>query len=272
MNHVLTHPSPVGAGLAVDIASLNSRVYWLVPVRLAHAVLKLPSTVFTSFREAVAARASLDAAPPIEQLDKGALRVGEPVAVDGVGAGRLAWIHTNGDVRVSFDTAPEHAEYYPIAAIRRAVHASPAARFAIEEISAGRAHALARALGGQVAGLRDGTLALALRRNSDDAVLGVIACARPLTRAIDDGLTLEIRGVALATESTKDVRRLLGQIGRLAAERGYTRLAVRGLAARQLEAALEASGWDRLRLGHVAERGGASSWWTKVLRASELPA
>lgn len=258
-----------GVGLAVDIASLNSRAFWLVPVRVLRAARHLPATIFGSFSDALAARAAVDPAPPIAQHPALALRRDDAVEVDGAGPGTLAWIHANGDVRVRLAAAPELAEYYPIAAIRRAVEKPRRAPFVFEELQAGQAHREMRALGADLGGLRDGVLALSMRRGCDDAVIGVIACARPSRRQIDDGLTLEIRGVATAGDERIAAQRLLTGAGRRAAAQGYRRLVVRGSVAGQLGRALEAAGWDRVGYGCDAGASGAAGWWVKVLRVAE---
>jgi hypothetical protein len=256
-----------GVGLAVDIASLNSRAFWLVPVRVLRTALHLPPTIFGTFREALAARAAVDPAPPIAEHPMLALRRDDVVEVEGAGSGTLAWIHANGDVRVRLAAAPEHAEYYPISALRRAVEKPRRAAFVFEDLQPGQAHRMMRALDVELGGPRESPLALQMRRGRDDALLGVIACARPSRRQIDDGLTLEIRGVATAGTEPRSAEKLLARAGRRAAEQGYRRLVVLGSVARQLGPALDSAGWDRL-----AGAAGAAGWWVKVLRVSELGA
>jgi hypothetical protein len=244
---------PFGFGLNVDIASVNSRVYWHVPVRLARTIVQLPARWFTRFDDAIAARAAIDPSPAITSHPTAQLQCGDLVDVDGA-AGTLAWIHDNGDVRVRLAEAPEHAEYYPIAAIRRAVQTGkPKAVW--DEVGAAAAHRAARDLGGRLATLRDGAISLVLRERSGPAV-GVIACARPVRPALDDGLTLEVRGI-VAGEDGATGARMLRQMSQLASVRGYRRLVLRD------RSGAMADGWTSMNsMGH---RG----WWCRVLSVAE---
>jgi hypothetical protein len=271
MNHVLTQ-RPYGAGLAVDIASINSRAPWLVPTRMLRWLTHMNTTLFTSVGEAMAARAALDATPAITAHSRAALSCGDGVMVDGAGPRSLEWSHANGDLRARRDASPEHAEYFPIGAIRRAVEAKAVPAFVLEEVSAGQAHRIARDMDGLVGAMREGVVAVALRRGCDNAALGVIACARPVNPQADDGLTLEIRGVATLGGEPGIAQRLMRQVCRVAATQGYRRLVVRGVTARNLPASLLESGWDRFCIGDVESRVEAGAWWVKVLRVSEVGA
>jgi hypothetical protein len=101
----------------------------------AAAGLQLPTTVFTRFSDAVAARDAIDDTPPLLDHPQGLCRLRDDVIVDGVGPGRVNWIHPSGDVRVELARHPGSAEFYPAAAIRRAV--APRPRFEHEVVPIG---------------------------------------------------------------------------------------------------------------------------------------
>ena len=88
--------------LLVDIASISSRLFWLVRNSMSGAAagLQLPTEVFTRFSDVVALRNAIDDTPPLLDHPQGLCRLRDEVIVDGVGPGRVNWIHPSGDVRV----------------------------------------------------------------------------------------------------------------------------------------------------------------------------
>ena len=69
----------------VDIASISSRLFWLVRNSMSGAAagLHLPATVFTRFSDAVAARDAIDQTPPLLDHPQGLCRLHDDVIVDG---------------------------------------------------------------------------------------------------------------------------------------------------------------------------------------------
>ncbi len=268
--------------LAVDIASASSRIFWLVRNALAGAAeaLPLPSAVFTRFGDAVAARERLDSTPPLAEHPEGFCRLNDDVIVDGVGPGTVKWIHPSGDVRVELARQPGSAEYYPIAAIRRAVATRP--RFEHEVVPVGLREAneaverLHRKLG-QVQGHK---FALGLRRGVDEALVGVAVCARPVARHLDDGLTAEVRRVAVDPSVVNGCTKLLGAVAKAASAMGYRRL-VTYTSEDENGSSLYAAGWDPIGKsagGHWGSKDrprrrgddeGRKVVWVKVLRGDD---
>lgn len=268
--------------LAVDIASASSRIFWLVRNALAGAAeaLPLPSAVFTRFSDAVAARERLDSTPPLAEHPEGFCRLNDDVIVDGVGPGTVKWIHPSGDVRVELARQPGSAEYYPIAAIRRAVATRP--RFEHEVVPVGLREAneaverLHRKLG-QVQGHK---FALGLRRGVDEDLVGVAVCARPVARHLDDGLTAEVRRVAVDPSVVNGCTKLLGAVAKAASAMGYRRL-VTYTSEDENGSSLYAAGWDPIGKsagGHWGSKDrprrrgddeGRKVVWAKVLRGED---
>ncbi|MBI5792532.1 MAG: hypothetical protein HZA63_13765 [Rhodocyclales bacterium] len=280
MNPTTMAPKP-GAipELLVDIASASSRVFWLVHNAMAggRARIQLPATVFTRFSEAVAARGGLDATPPLVEHPRGLCRLHDTVIVDGVGPGRVNWIHPSGDVRVELARQPGGAEYYPIAAIRRAVAARP--RFVHELVPVGlrEANLVVERLHRRLGRVQGHKFAIGLRRVADQELDGVAIAARPVARHLDDGLTAEVRRVAVDPAVVNGCTKLLGAIARSASAMGYRRL-VTYTSDDEDGASLYAAGWDpigRSAGGHWGsskrprEPGpeeGRKVVWVKVLR------
>ena len=123
--------------LLVDIASISSRLFWLVRHSMSGAAagLQLPTEVFTRFSDVVALRNAIDDTPPLLDHPQGLCRLRDEVIVDGVGPGRVNWIHPSRDVRVELARYPGSAEFYPAAAIRQAV--APGPRFEHEVVPIG---------------------------------------------------------------------------------------------------------------------------------------
>lgn len=91
---------------------------------------------------------------------------------------------------------------------------------------------------------------------------GVIQCARPVSRVLDDGMTIEV--VRLCTDGTKNACSFLySRMARIAKEMGYTRIITYILQSED-GASLKASGW-------VCEEenvGGGS--WSRPSRPREV--
>jgi hypothetical protein len=64
---------------------------------------------------------------------------------------------------------------------------------------------------------------VALRRRADDAIVGVGIASRPVARALDDGLTVEITRIAAIIKDSACTR-LYGALCRAAFALGYTRI------------------------------------------------
>jgi hypothetical protein len=199
------------------------------------------------------------------------------VIVDGVGPGHVNWIHPSGDVRVELARQPGSAEYYPIAAIRRAVAARP--RFVHELVPVGlrEANLVVERLHRRLGRVQGHKFAIGLRRVSDQELDGVAIAARPVARHLDDGLTAEMRRVAVDPAVVNGCTKLLGAIARSASAMGYRRL-VTYTSVDEDGASLYAAGWDpigRSAGGHWGsskrprEPGpeeGRKVVWVKVLR------
>lgn len=280
MNPTILAPKPCAIPeLLVDIASVSSRVFWLVhnAVARAGAPIQLPRTVFTRFSEAVAARGSVDATPPLVEHPQGLCRLQDAVIVDGVGPGHVNWIHPSGDVRVELARQPGSAEYYPIAAIRRAVAARP--RFVHELVPVGlrEANLVVERLHRRLGRVQGHKFAIGLRRVSDQELDGVAIAARPVARHLDDGLTAEVRRVAVDPAVVNGCTKLLGAIARSASAMGYRRL-VTYTSDDEDGASLYAAGWDPLgrsagghwgsskRPREPGPEEGRKVVWVKVLR------
>lgn len=280
MNLTTLAPKP-GAipELLVDIASASSRVFWLVNHAMAggRTRIQLPTTVFTRFSEAVAARGEVDATPPLVDHPQGLCRLQDAVIVDGAGPGRVNWIHPSGDVRVELARQPGSAEYYPIAAVRRAVAARP--RFDHELVPVGlrEANLVVERLHRRLGRVQGHKFAIGLRRVVDQELDGVAIAARPVARHLDDGLTAEVRRVAVDPTVTNGCTKLLGAIARSASAMGYRRL-VTYTSSDEGGASLFAAGWDPI--GHspgghwgsskrprdAGPEDGRKVVWVKVLR------
>lgn len=269
-------------GLAVDIASASSRVFWLVRNAFTGAAggLQLPNTVFTRFGDAVAARARVDNAPPLETHPDGFCRLNDEVIVDGVGPGAVNWIHPSGDVRVELARQPGSAEYYPIAAIRRAVATRPRFEFEVVPVGLREANETVTRLHRKLGPVQGHKFALGLRRGVDEELAGVVVCARPVARHLDDGLTAEVRRVAVDPSVSNGCTKLLGAVAKAAGAMGYRRL-VTYTSEDERGASLYAAGWDPIGKsagGHWGcaarprRRGddeGRKVIWVKVLRGEE---
>lgn len=266
----------------VDIASISSRLFWLVRNSMSGAAagLHLPATVFTRFSDAVAARDAIDETPPLSDHPQGLCRLRDDVIVDGVGPGRVNWIHPSGDVRVELVRHPGSAEFYPVAAIRRAV--APRPRFEHEVVPVGlrEANLVVERLHRRLGKVQGHKFAVGLRRVADQELDGVAVCARPVARHLDDGLTAEVRRVAVDPSVTNGCTKLLGAIAKAASAMGYRRL-VTYTAEGEGGASLYAAGWDpigRSAGGHWGSAGrprkagpeeGRKVVWAKVLRGEE---
>lgn len=283
MNPTTLAPKP-GAlpELLVDIASVSSRVFWLVhnAVARAGAPIQLPTTVFTRFNEAVAARGSVDATPPLVEHPQGLCRLQDTVIVDGVGPGRVNWIHPSGDVRVELARQPGSAEYYPIAAIRRAVAARPRLDHELVPVGLREANLVVERLHRRLGRVQGHKVAIGLRRVVDQELDGVAIAARPVARLLDDGLTAEVRRVAVDPAVATGCTKLLGAIARSASAMGYRRL-VTYTSDDEGGASLYAAGWDpigRSPGGHWGSskrprdpgpEEGRKIVWVKVLRGDQ---
>lgn len=90
---------------------------------------------------------------------------------------------------------------------------------------------------------------------SDDTLVGVAMVGRPVSRNLDDGLTLEVNRTA--TDGTPNANSMLyGAAARAAFALGYRRL-VTYTQAGESGASLRAAGW-RIIAARPARRG----WWT----------
>lgn len=280
MNPTTLAPKPGAVPqLLVDIASVSSRLFWLVrnSTSGAAAGLPIPTAVFTRFSDAVAARGGVDATPPLVDHPQGLCRLQDAVIVDGVGPGRVNWIHPSGDVRVELARQPGSAEYYPIAAIRRAVAARP--RFDHEVVPVGlrEANLVVERLHRRLGRVQGHKFAIGLRRVLDQELDGVAIAARPVARHLDDGITAEIRRVAVDPSVANGCTKLLGAIARSASAMGYRRL-VTYTSEDEDGASLYAAGWDpigRSPGGHwgsskrprdAGPEEGRKVVWVKVLR------
>jgi len=75
----------------------------------------------------------------------------------------------------------------------------------------------------------------------DEKIIGVAICGRPVARASDDGLTLEV--ARLCTDGTKNAcSKLYGACARVAKEMGYLKIQTYILD-QELGTSLRASGW-----------------------------
>src|SRR6478752_1209459 len=78
-----------------------------------------------------------------------------------------------------------------------------------------------------------------------DALVGVATAGRPVARALDDGLTLEVNRTC--TDGTRNANSLLyGAIWRAAKAMGYRRL-ITYAQADERGASLKAVGWERVK-------------------------
>lgn len=81
-------------------------------------------------------------------------------------------------------------------------------------------------------------------------IVGVVQCARPVSRVLDDGKTIEV--VRLCTDGTKNVCSFLyGKAARIAKEMGYSKI-ITYIMDSECGISLKASGWhlDHLTKGH----------------------
>lgn len=265
--------------LAVDIASASSRIFWLVrnAMAVAAGALPLPGTVFTRFSDAMAARERVDSTPPLSEHPEGLCRLNDDVIVDGVGPGTVKWIHPSGDVRVELARQPGSAEYYSIAAIRRAVATRPRFEFEVVPVGLREANEAVERLHRKLGQVQGHKFALGLRRGADEELVGVAVCARPVARHLDDGLTAEVRRVAVDPSVVNGCTKLLGAAARAASAMGYRRL-VTYTSDGETGASLYAAGWDPIgesaggnwgSKGRPRRRGedeGRKVVWIKVLR------
>ena len=278
MSSIIAAGPKVGGGILVDIASVSSRIFWLVANSVGQAPqgLNLPGGLFMSFAAAMRARSLIDSSPPLEQHPQGAVELGQPVVVDGVGRGRIAWIHPSGDVRVEMDREPGSAHYYPIAAVRRAVNAGSLAGFEIIPMGLTAANQEIERLHRRLGPVQGYKFGVGLRRRDDGRIAGVAVCARPVAKHLDDGLTAEVRRVAVDPSVINGCTKLLGAVARTAGGMGYRQLYTY-VAKDQHGASLKAAGWECLgesKGGHWGSKSrprdlgvdeGPKMVWRKVL-------
>jgi hypothetical protein len=90
-------------------------------------------------------------------------------------------------------------------------------------------------------------------KDNNDVIHGVVQCARPVSRVLDDGLTIEV--VRLCSDGTDNVCSFLySRAARIAKEMGYTRIITYILQSED-GASLRASGWSVDK-----ENVGGGSW------------
>ena len=265
--------------LLVDIASISSRLFWLVRNSMSGAAagLQLPTKVFVRFSDVVAVRNAIDDTPPLLDHPQGLCRLRDDVIVDGVGPGRVNWIHPSGDVRVELARHPGSAEFYPAAAIRQAVAPRPRFEHEVVPIGLREANLVVERLHRRLGKVQGHKFAIGLRRVADQELTGVAVCARPVARHLDDGLTAEVRRVAVDPSVSNACTKLLGAIAKAASAMGYRRL-VTYTAEDESGASLYAAGWDpigRSAGGHWGSsrrprrpgpQEGRKVVWVKVLR------
>jgi len=94
--------------------------------------------------------------------------------------------------------------------------------------------------------------------------LGIAQCARPVSRCLDDGKTLEV--VRLCTDGTRNACSFLySRCARIAKELGYERI-ITYILMTEDGASLKASGWKL-----EAENVGGGSWDTPSRRREVIP-
>lgn len=152
----------------------------------------------------------------------------------------------------------------------------PVRRSELVEIDLGEANAVLRQLSQDVGPLRGHKFAVGIRRTGELAVAGAAVCAMPAAGPLQDGLTVELHRIAVATVAPANtMERLLAGIADLAARHGYRRLVTHGAAGAGAEA-LDATGWCVLpqRLASTIDGrpdaddhgGWRPRLWTQVLR------
>lgn len=98
--------------------------------------------------------------------------------------------------------------------------------------------------------------------NDDGKLIGVVQCARPVARNLDDGKTLEV--VRLCSDGTENVCSFLySRAARIAKEMGYTKI-ITYILESENGASLKASGW------HIEADGVGGGSWDTPSRPREL--
>ena len=160
-----------------------------------------------------------------------------------------------------------------ICAVRRAVSRPRAREDSLAAIDLREANRVLERLQSPLGAARGHKFAVGIRRATDGALGAAAVCAAPMAASLHDGLTAELRRLAVGTEIVDGCARLLDGIADEAARMGYRRLVTYlriGLTAQVLLAA----GWSRLPAcrtgGATAPHNGrghdAGSAWTQVLR------
>jgi len=156
----------------VEIASIASRIYWLVRVCLAPASSseRLAGGPYLACDDALAARQYLDPTPPLKHHPQGLCQSGELVVAgdaDDAVTGMVRWIHASGDIRIEKQGEAGSGFYYPAAAIRRAVEVHANFGFDVVPVSLRDANAVIERLHRRLGSLRGHKFAVGLRRRSD---------------------------------------------------------------------------------------------------------
>lgn len=112
-------------------------------------------------------------------------------------------------------------------------------------------------------------VAVGIARGRELALAGAAVASRPRLAFLDDALTAEVRGIAVADDVPGGEALLLAAISRAALESGFRRLVWRKKAG-VVPFELVRAGWDRMPGGCLpAAPGDGFTWWFKVLRGQE---
>lgn len=112
-------------------------------------------------------------------------------------------------------------------------------------------------------------VAVGVARTCDGTLAGAAVASKPRLECLDDALTAELRGIAVADDVPGGASLLLAAISRAALECGFRRLVWRKKAD-VVPFELIRAGWDRMPEGCLeASSGEEFAMWVKVLREHE---
>lgn len=155
----------------------------------------------------------------------------------------------------------------PPTAIVRAALATPRPKLCAAVLPMAQANAAAAALGACIGCLKGDKLAIGLVDDVNGHVVGLAVCSSPVDADVADPHTLEVRCLLLDPARDVTAEALWNSLERIAGERGYRRLVVRG--PRDRPPALPGSGWCCVRAAGVGRFGGSfvpGAIWSRVLR------
>lgn len=160
-----------------------------------------------------------------------------------------------------------HARRVRAGVVRHALSQRPA--WTMERIELREANDVFRRHQRALGKLHGHEVAVGVARTCDGTLAGAAVASKPRLECLDDALTAELRGIAVADDVPGGASLLLAAISRAALECGFRRLVWRKKAD-VVPFELIRAGWDRMPEGCLeASSGEEFAMWVKVLREHE---